>query len=54
MQMRGFKIVIRHFLHEVADVEPVLSEMKQQNPQDFQVCCTAFIKNEYATNKINK
>ncbi|XP_048760810.2 tubulin-specific chaperone D-like [Ostrea edulis] len=35
-KMRGFKIVIRYFPHEVADVEPVLSEMKQQNPQDFQ------------------
>lgn len=37
--MRGFKIVIRQFPHEVADVEPVLSAISQQEPQDFQVHC---------------
>ncbi|XP_067672679.1 tubulin-specific chaperone D-like [Haliotis asinina] len=34
-KMRGYKIVVRLLPHEVADVEPVLALIKQQDPYDF-------------------
>lgn len=42
-KMRGFKIVIRQLPHEVADVEPVLSAISQQEPQDFQTWETRYM-----------
>lgn len=36
-QVRGPKYVVRLFSHEVADVEPVLGMLAQQNPQDHEV-----------------
>jgi len=35
--VRGPKYVVRLFAHEVADVEPVLGMLSQQNPQDHEV-----------------
>jgi len=35
--MRGAKVVVRLFPHEVVDVEPVLDLIYQQDPNDFQV-----------------
>ena len=37
VQVRGPKYVVRLFAHEVADVEPVLGMLVQQNPQDHEV-----------------
>lgn len=37
VQVRGAKYVVRLFAHEVADVEPVLGMLAQQNPQDHEV-----------------
>ena len=37
VQVRGPKYVVRLFAHEVADVEPVLGMLAQQNPQDHEV-----------------
>lgn len=35
--MRGYKVVVRHLPHEVADVEPVLQMLTNQDPYDFGV-----------------
>ncbi|OWF45618.1 tubulin-specific chaperone D-like [Mizuhopecten yessoensis] len=35
-KMRGYKIIVRQFPHEVADVEPVLALISQQDPEDHQ------------------
>jgi len=35
--MRGAKVVVRLFPHEVVDVEPVLDLIYQQDPNDYQV-----------------
>ncbi|XP_069124940.1 tubulin-specific chaperone D-like [Argopecten irradians] len=35
-KMRGFKIIVRQFPHEVADVEPVLALLVQQDPKNHQ------------------
>ncbi|XP_041362453.1 tubulin-specific chaperone D-like [Gigantopelta aegis] len=34
-KMRGFKVIVRFFPHEVSDVEPVLALMDKENPQDY-------------------
>ncbi|XP_064617512.1 tubulin-specific chaperone D-like [Liolophura sinensis] len=34
-KVRGYKIVVRHLPHEVADLEPVLQMLTNQDPYDF-------------------
>ncbi|XP_060071725.1 tubulin-specific chaperone D-like [Ylistrum balloti] len=35
-KMRGYKVIVRQFPHEVADVEPVLAMIDQQDPNNHQ------------------
>ncbi|KAJ8318891.1 hypothetical protein KUTeg_003982 [Tegillarca granosa] len=35
-KLRGYKIIVRQFPHEVSDVEPVIALLKAQNPEDFE------------------
>lgn len=36
--MRGAKVIVRLFPHEVADVEPVIALLTAQDPKDYEVC----------------
>jgi len=36
-KMRGAKVVVRLFPHEVVDVEPVLALLSKQDPKNYQV-----------------
>ena len=38
--MRGAKVVVRLFPHEVVDVEPVLALLSRQNPENHAVSKT--------------
>ncbi|KAK3089885.1 hypothetical protein FSP39_007355 [Pinctada imbricata] len=42
-KMRGSKIVVRHFPHEVADVEPVLALLAKQDPTDHTMWETRYM-----------
>lgn len=42
-KVRGPKYVVRLFAHEVADVEPVLGMLSQQNPQDHETWETRYV-----------
>ncbi|CAH3037220.1 unnamed protein product [Porites lobata] len=42
-KVRGPKYVVRLFAHEVADVEPVLGMLAQQNPQDHETWETRYV-----------
>ncbi|XP_060577597.1 tubulin-specific chaperone D-like [Ruditapes philippinarum] len=42
-KLRGAKIVVRLFPHEVVDVEPVLALISQQDPKDFEAWETRYI-----------
>lgn len=35
--MRGAKVIVRLFPHEVADVEPVIALLTAQDPKDYEV-----------------
>jgi hypothetical protein len=35
--MRGAKVIVRLFPHEVADVEPVITLLTAQDPRDYEV-----------------
>ena len=37
LQTRGYKVIVRMMPHEVADLEPVLAMLANQNPMDFEV-----------------
>lgn len=37
-KVRGPKVVLRWFSHEVADLEPVLSLLESQDSSQYQVC----------------
>lgn len=37
VQMRGAKVIVRLFPHEVADVEPVIALLTAQDPKDYEV-----------------
>ncbi|WAQ96622.1 TBCD-like protein [Mya arenaria] len=41
--MRGSKVVVRLFPHEVVDVEPVLALLYKQDPKDFEAAETRYI-----------
>ncbi|XP_022244717.1 tubulin-specific chaperone D-like [Limulus polyphemus] len=42
-KVRNYKVVVRHLPHEVADVEPVLSLLAEQNPFDHETWETRYI-----------
>ncbi|XP_052769851.1 tubulin-specific chaperone D-like isoform X2 [Mya arenaria] len=42
-KMRGSKVVVRLFPHEVVDVEPVLALLYKQDPKDFEAAETRYI-----------
>ncbi|XP_068082742.1 tubulin-specific chaperone D [Anabrus simplex] len=43
MKVRGYKVVVRHLPHEVADLEPVLSMLESQDPSDKTTWQTRFV-----------
>lgn len=45
VQMRGAKVIVRWFSHEVADLEPTLNLLQQQDRNDYQVSSLAYIHN---------
>lgn len=42
-KMRGYKVVIRYFPHEVSDLEPILSFLEDQDPNDAGFWQTRYI-----------
>ncbi|KAL5018127.1 hypothetical protein ScPMuIL_003849 [Solemya velum] len=40
---RGYKVIVRQFPHEVADVEPVLALLAKQDPFDFEAWETRYM-----------
>ncbi|KAG5900138.1 hypothetical protein JTB14_012811 [Gonioctena quinquepunctata] len=43
VNVRGYKIIVRHLPHEVADLEPVLQLLESQNPEDPNTWTTRYI-----------
>lgn len=43
-KVRGAKVVVRWFSHEVADLQPVLQLLQKQDMQDHEVCDVAMDK----------
>ncbi|KAJ8938560.1 hypothetical protein NQ314_011450 [Rhamnusium bicolor] len=43
VNVRGYKVIIRHLPHEVADFEPVLQLLESQNPDDPETWTTRYI-----------
>ena len=41
MQVRGGKMMVRHYSHEAADLQPALEMLRGQNMEDHRVCVTA-------------
>lgn len=46
-KVRGAKVVVRWFSHEVADLQPVLQLLQKQDMQDHEVCDVAMYKRVY-------
>eukprot|EP00058_Branchiostoma_floridae_P020624 XP_002606114.1 hypothetical protein BRAFLDRAFT_88024 [Branchiostoma floridae] len=42
-KMRGYKVIVRQLPHEVADLEPVLEMLTNQNPEDHETWETRYI-----------
>ena len=51
--MRGFKVIVRMFPHEVSDMEPVLALLDKQNAEDFEVWYRPFLRIFLAAYMIN-
>lgn len=43
VNVRGYKIVVRHLPHEVADFEPVLQLIQSQDPNDAETWTTRYV-----------
>ncbi|XP_022919826.2 tubulin-specific chaperone D [Onthophagus taurus] len=43
INVRGYKVIVRHLPHEVADFEPVLRLLEQQNPEDTKTWMTRYV-----------
>lgn len=43
VNVRGYKVIVRHLPHEVTDFEPVLKLLESQNPNDSETWTTRYI-----------
>ena len=52
-KVRGAKVVVRWFSHEVSDLQPVLQLLQKQDIKDHEVCSCSIVEVECTLNSMS-